>query len=154
MAGAQGREESWFYPLCRDGSMLLMLVLARRSAGGGGGEPAVRGRRVSSLYKVRATSIIISREPRQDGAPNWQTLIPSHATRVIIQTISYFLLFPHLYRSPACLPPLSPPPPPPPSLEDDRRVSGMRSWIDLLMYGPRSREHIPAVVIPTRRVQP
>ncbi|KYN33518.1 hypothetical protein ALC56_12230 [Trachymyrmex septentrionalis] len=27
--------------------------------GGGGGEPTVRGRRVSSLYKVRATSIII-----------------------------------------------------------------------------------------------
>lgn len=72
-----------------------MLVPARRGgSGGGGGEPTVRGRRVSSLYKVRATSIIISREPRQDGALDWQTPVPPRANRVIIQTISYFLLFP------------------------------------------------------------
>lgn len=94
----------------------------------GGGEPTVRGRRVSSLYKVRATSIIISREPRQDGALDWQTHPPprpptstplSRANRVIIQTISYFLLFPCPYREPSRVG--SPP------VGDDRRVPAARS---------------------------
>lgn len=53
--------------------------------GGGGGEPTVRGRRVSSLYKVRATSIIISREPRQDGAPDWQTPSPRMPTKSLFK---------------------------------------------------------------------
>lgn len=53
--------------------------------GGGGGEPTVRGRRVSSLYKVRATSIIISREPRQDGAPDWQTPSPHMPTESLFK---------------------------------------------------------------------
>ncbi|KYQ53042.1 hypothetical protein ALC60_07769 [Trachymyrmex zeteki] len=53
--------------------------------GGGGGEPTVRGRRVSSLYKVRATSIIISREPRQDGAPDWQTPSPRMPTESLFK---------------------------------------------------------------------
>lgn len=100
MAGAQGGGSTrstwrWFRVLCR--VLMLVVLLARRrgSRGGGGGEPTVRGRRVSSLYKVRATSIIISREPRQDGAPDRQTPYPHVPTESLFKpslTSSCFLL--------------------------------------------------------------
>ena len=97
--------------------LVLVLVLARRGgSGGSGGEPTVRGRRVSSLYKVRATSIIISREPRQDGAPDWQTPSPHVPTESLFKpslTSSCFLLCIALPR-------------PDPPANDDRRVSACR----------------------------
>lgn len=103
MAGARGEGGGgrWFYPLRGERwfrAVLMLVVLARRrggSRGGGGGEPTVRGRRVSSLYKVRATSIIISREPRQDGAPDRQTPYPHVPTESLFKpslTSSCFLL--------------------------------------------------------------